>query len=92
LTNDQHPTEQLTTDRANPPFRERVGPRRPYWRAQDPDALGAKDHIEAVGELRIPVADEEPELPDVVCQVHEQVAGLLCYPGSAVASSHRASG
>jgi hypothetical protein len=38
----------------------------PHRCAQAPDALGAEDRIEAVGELRIPVTDEEPELPDAV--------------------------
>src|SRR6266567_2066644 len=80
VTNNQHPVEQLTADGADPPFRERVRPRRPYGCAEDPDALGAEDRIEAVGELGVPVADEEPELSDVVPKVHEQVAGLLGYP------------
>jgi hypothetical protein len=34
------------------------------------DSFAGEDRIEAVGELRVPVADEEPELPDVVCQAH----------------------
>jgi hypothetical protein len=79
---DQHPVQQLTTDGADPPFGERVRPRRPHRRAQDPDALGAEDRIEAIGELRVPVVDEEPELPDAVPKVHDEVAGLLGYPRS----------
>src|SRR6266536_372162 len=66
---DQHPVQQLTTDGADPSLGERVRPRRPHRCAQDSDALGAKDHIEAVGELRIPVADQEADLPDALCQV-----------------------
>jgi hypothetical protein len=64
------------TDRANPPFRERIRPWCPHRCAQDPDALGAEDRIEADGELGVPIADEELELPDAVRQLHEQVAGL----------------
>src|SRR6266571_7493556 len=82
LAQDQHPVQQLTTDRADPPLRERVRPRRPHRCAQDPDASGAEDRVEAVGELCVPVADKEPELPDAVSQVHEQVAGLLRGPRS----------
>jgi hypothetical protein len=57
----QHPVGQLTTDGADPPFRER--PRRKHRRPQDPDALGAEDGIEAVGELRVAVPDENLNLP-----------------------------
>jgi hypothetical protein len=46
---DQHPIQHLTTNRAHPPFRERVRPRCPHRCAQDLDALGAEDRIEAVG-------------------------------------------
>ena len=59
LFNDQHPVEQLTADGANPSLRERVHPRCLHRRAQDLDALGAEDRIEAVGELGVPVADEK---------------------------------
>jgi hypothetical protein len=77
---DQYPVEQLTADGADPPFLVGVRPRRPHRRAQDPDALGAKDRIEAVGEFRVPVADEEPEQADAIPKVHEQVASLLGDP------------
>jgi hypothetical protein len=77
---DQHPVEQLTTDGTDPSFRERIRLGRPHRCAEDLDALGAEDHIEAVGELRVPVADEEPELPEVAGQLHQQVAGLLGCP------------
>lgn len=77
LAEDQHPVEQLTMNGADPPFRERVRPRRQHTCPQDTDALRAEDGIEAVGELCIPVADEEPELPRAIPEVHEQVAGLL---------------
>src|SRR6266508_7014850 len=68
---DQHPVEQLTTDGADPPFRVRVRPRRQHGCAQDADVFGAEDRIEAVGEPRVPVPDEEPELPDALPKVHE---------------------
>jgi hypothetical protein len=46
---DPHLIQHLTTNRAHPPFRERVRPRCPHRCAQDLDALGAEDRIEAVG-------------------------------------------
>jgi hypothetical protein len=79
VTHDQRPVQQLTTHRANPPLRVGVRPRRPYRRRQGSDALRGEDGIEGVGELRVPVTEEELELdlPGAVCQIHEQVAGLL---------------
>ena len=41
------------------------------------DALGAEDGVEGVGELGVPVADEEAERGGPVAQVREQVAGGL---------------
>jgi hypothetical protein len=49
----------------------------PHRCAQDLEALGAEDRIEAVGEPRVAIADEEAELPHAVPKVYEQVAGLL---------------
>jgi hypothetical protein len=82
-THDQHPVQQLTTHSADPPLRERVRPWCPHGCAEDPDALGVEDGIEGVGELRVPIANQELEMLDVVGQLHEQVAGLLGrpYPG-----------
>ena len=41
------------------------------------------DHgVEGGGELAVAVADQEPEAPVGVVEVHEQVAGLLGQPGS----------
>ena len=41
----------------------------------------ATDHlVEGAGELGIPIADQEPELAEVVAERHQQVPGLLCHP------------
>jgi hypothetical protein len=87
---DQHPVEQFTTYRADPAFGERVRSRRTHGRPQDPDALGGEDRIEGVGELRVPVADEELELDllSAVCELHEQVTGLLGHPRSGRVRRH----
>ncbi len=82
----QHPVKQLPTDRTDPPFSDRVW--RLHGREQDPDALRGEDRIEGVGELRVPVTDEELELPDAVCQAHDQVAGLLGHPRPGRAGGH----
>jgi hypothetical protein len=58
---DQRPVKHLTTNGVDPPLRERVRLRGPH-RCAAPDALGAEDRIEAVGEPPILMADEEPEL------------------------------
>jgi hypothetical protein len=41
-----------------------------------------EDRVEGSGELAVAVADEEPEALVGVVEVHEQVARLLCEPGS----------
>lgn len=72
--------QQLMTHRAHPPLRVSVRPRRPHRRPQDPHAFRGEDGVEGVSELRIPIANQEPKPVDAVCQVYEQIAGLLSYP------------
>jgi hypothetical protein len=79
-TQEQHPVQQLTTDRADPPLGEGVRSRRPHRRAQHPGPLGREDRVERGGELGFSISDEPPELADAVRQAHEQVAGLLRHP------------
>jgi hypothetical protein len=55
-------------------------PRRPHRRAQHRDPLGREDGVEGGSELRVPVAEQEPEATDTVFELHEQVAGLLRHP------------
>ena len=43
-------------------------------------AVAGEDGVECGGELAVPVADEEPEAPSSVLEVHEQVAGELGDP------------
>jgi hypothetical protein len=42
--------------------------------------LGGEDGVERGGELRVPIADQEPEPADTVVNGHNQVAGLLGHP------------
>jgi hypothetical protein len=71
---DQHPVGALGPYGRYPPFRIAVRPGRLRRDLHDPHALAGEDIIERSGELGAPVADEEPERADPVCEVHDQVA------------------
>jgi len=76
----QHPVRQPTPDAAHPSLRVGVRPWRPHRRGQHVDRLGGEDRVERAGELRIPIAEHEPEPTDPLLKAHEQVAGLLGHP------------
>ena len=63
-------------------FGDRVRPRCPDRRADDPDVGAGEYSVEGGSELAVAVADQEPEPAGVVAEVHEQVAGLLGDPGA----------
>jgi hypothetical protein len=48
----------------------------------DPDAGRGEHCVEGGGELGVAVADEEPEEPTGILEIHGQVAGLMGQPGS----------
>jgi hypothetical protein len=57
---------------------------------REPDGVdpgAGEDGVEGGGELAGSVADEESEGGDTVVEVHQQVAGSLCGPGSGRAAS-----
>ena len=56
---DQHPVQTFTPDGSDEMFSEGVCTGCPDRGADDPDALGAEDLLEAGRELGVPVADEE---------------------------------
>ena len=58
---DQHPVGALGADAADEPFRVAVRPGRPGRDLDHVDAFGGEDGIEGVGELGVPVADQEAE-------------------------------
>ena len=74
---DQQPVQALGADRADPPLGVRVRLGRLYRRHQHLGVLGAEHIIEAVGELRVMVADKEAQLPSLLAQDQQEVAGLL---------------
>jgi hypothetical protein len=61
LAEDQHPIQALATDRADPPLGIGVGLRRTWRTAQHFDADIGEHGIEARRELRVAIADQEPE-------------------------------
>src|SRR5215218_6986000 len=54
-THDQHPVQQLTTDRADPSLGDGVYTWRPHRRPQHLDPPGGQGRVERGGELPIPV-------------------------------------
>src|ERR1035437_5950566 len=60
-TEDERPVEALGPHRLDPPFRVGVGVRCLDRGADDPHPLRAQHRVEWPAELRVPVADEEPE-------------------------------
>jgi hypothetical protein len=63
---DQHPVGALGSDGAHEPLRVTVRSRCPRRDLHRVDALGGEHHVERCRELRVPVANEKPELADPV--------------------------
>jgi hypothetical protein len=84
LVVDQQSVGALVADAANEPFGVAVRPGRPRRNLDHINAFGDKSGIEAVGELGVPVADQDAERGDLIAQVHQEVAGRLGGPGCGV--------
>ena len=80
LVGDQKAIEEFAADGADEAFRDRIRSRRAHRRLEDLDVEGGEYGVEGSGELGVAVADEEPELPSSVVDVHEQVTCLLGEP------------
>jgi len=87
-TDEKEVVETLATCSAHPALGVRVGPRGPHRGADDLDALGGEHLVEAGGELRIAITDEEPEGWTLFCQVAHQVPGDLGDPRAARVLRH----
>ena len=61
LVVDQQFIGAFVADAANEPFGEAVCLRRPGRDLDDVDAFGGEDRIECIGELGVPVTDQEAE-------------------------------
>jgi len=80
---DQYSVEQLAADGADPSFGDRVRAGRAHRCAQDADAFAGEHGIKDVGELGIPVPDQELQRCHAFAEVHQQIPCLLSHPRSA---------
>ena len=80
LAGDQHPVQALAAGTAHPALRDRIHPRRPDRRPDDPHASRGEHGVEHRGELGVPVPDQELHAVNLVPEVHQQVTRLLGRP------------
>src|SRR3974390_2123874 len=79
---DQHPVQTFTPDGSDEMFSEGVCTGCPDRGADDPDALGAEDLLEAGRELGVPVADQELDQLRTLGDLIGEIPGLLDDPGT----------
>jgi hypothetical protein len=79
-TEDEESVETLSAGRAYESLGDRVRTWRSNGRLDDPDALSAEHLVEAGGELRVSVPDEELDCSGALGDDDAQVAGLLHDP------------
>ena len=82
LVDDHKAVEEFAADGADEAFGDRIRPWRAHGRRDDLDVDGGEHGVEGGGELAVAVADQEPEAPVDVVEVHEQVARQLGQPRS----------
>jgi hypothetical protein len=80
LAVDQRPVRAFSPYGPHPAFGITIRPWRPRRRFHDPYAGTGEDAVECGGELGVAVAAEEPERPDPVADIDDQVACLLRDP------------
>jgi hypothetical protein len=80
LVEDQHPVQALARDGADPPLGVGVGLRRTRRTTQRRNARGGEYSIEARRELRVAIADQNPETVSPLPQREHKIAGLLGCP------------
>ena len=61
LVDDQEVVEEFPADRSDEALGDRVRPRCPHRRLDDPDVDGGEYSVEGGSELGVAVADEKPE-------------------------------
>src|SRR6266498_4583063 len=72
---DQEPVKAVGADRTNPALRIRVRPGRLRRREQHLSTLRAEHIVEAAAELRVTIAQQEPDPSTWLAQSQQQVAG-----------------
>jgi hypothetical protein len=80
LAQDQHAVGELGSHGANEPFGVTVRPGAPRRDLHGRDVDVSQDGSERGRELACPVADDKPELVDLITEVHHEVADLLRGP------------
>jgi hypothetical protein len=80
LADDQHAVGEFGSEGADEPFGETVRPGAPRRNPDHADADIGEDGIERCCELTGSISDEEPELGEVIAEIHDQVADLLGGP------------
>jgi hypothetical protein len=77
----ERPVETLFSDGPYPALRDRVRPRRSDGCLDHLYAFGGEHLVEAGGELRVAISDQEPERPTVLGEIACEVAGNLADEG-----------
>src|SRR5579875_4084051 len=72
---DQHAVRELTAQGTDEALADRVHPRSPDGRAQDPGAGGLEDGVERGSEVRSAIADQEPDVLEPPTEGGGEVAG-----------------
>jgi hypothetical protein len=85
---DQHPVGAFGADAADESFRVAVRPGTTGRAFDDVDTFGGEDGVEGIGELGVPVADQEAKRADPVIEIYQQVAGGLRGLGRGRMSGH----
>ena len=88
LVEDQHLVQAFAADGAHPPLGVGVGLRRTRRTTQYGDADVGEHGIEAGRELRVAIADQEPEAVSLLPQREHEVAGLLSHCATKPESGH----
>ena len=76
-SDDQQPVQALGADGADPPLGVGVRVGRLHRRQQHLGTVRTEDVVEAVGELRVPIAQHKAEPASLLLQHQQQVASLL---------------
>jgi len=76
----QGPVQQLAAAAADPPFHDRIHPRRLNRSTDYPGASGTEDLIERGSEAGVPLMQDEVHPRPDILQVHKQVPSLLDHP------------
>jgi hypothetical protein len=87
-SDDQEPVQALGADRADPSLRVRVRCGCPVGRHQHLATFRAEHVVEAAGELRVPVTEQEAHSSPSLLQHQQPVAGLLGDPGAVRVGGH----